>query len=287
MNSNEPKRLRHGLMIIVATVLLATFIVLGIYVYKFAVIFGMGLSSSQETWGQFGDYVGGLLNPFFALAALLALLYTILLQQRELSNTVKALNKQNSTLKKQNIESTFFQLLNLNNNIVTELQLHIQENRDGFPVDEVNQLLPFRIASPTINKKYRGRDCLKKLHFILLRAYISKVDRGDYVESRGDALSIEYNHFYEKYGHLVGHYFRTLYNIVKFVDESDLASGEKKSYVNLVRAQLSKYELGLLLYSCLSKHGTGFARWVLHYHLLKHIEPDAMANPEDKNLLTN
>jgi hypothetical protein len=40
--------------------------------------------NKQGTWGQFGDYVGGVLNPVFALFAFLAVLYNSRLQQEQL-----------------------------------------------------------------------------------------------------------------------------------------------------------------------------------------------------------
>ncbi len=46
-----------------------------------------GLAPTASEWGQFGDYVGGLLNPIFGFSSLLALLYTIRIQSQELRLT--------------------------------------------------------------------------------------------------------------------------------------------------------------------------------------------------------
>lgn len=54
--------------------------VLLLYFFKF----GGSLSSDAERWGQFGDYVGGILNAIFGLLAFLAILLTIRLQLQEL-----------------------------------------------------------------------------------------------------------------------------------------------------------------------------------------------------------
>ena len=43
------------------------------------------LSQQVEHWGVFGDYIGGILNPIFGFFALIALLYTIHLQSKELA----------------------------------------------------------------------------------------------------------------------------------------------------------------------------------------------------------
>jgi len=59
---------------------LSFIIVLAIYVYNF---YGTP-SPDQEVWGQFGDFLGGVLNPLFSVAAFLGLLLTIMLQLRAL-----------------------------------------------------------------------------------------------------------------------------------------------------------------------------------------------------------
>jgi hypothetical protein len=72
----------------------------------------------------------------------------------------------------------------------------------------------------------------------------------------------------------VGHYFRNLYNIVKFVDRSDVA--DKQFYTNFVRAQLSSHELLLLFYNCATSLGDEkFKPLVERYAFLKHM-PEAL-----------
>lgn len=56
----------------------------GIYAWYFG---DSPIIASNELWGQFGDYIGGVLNPLFALLAFLALLYTITQTQEELKLT--------------------------------------------------------------------------------------------------------------------------------------------------------------------------------------------------------
>jgi len=45
-----------------------------------------GLSPEQEVWGQFGDYIGGLLNPIFAFLSFILVNYTIYLQIKNNKN---------------------------------------------------------------------------------------------------------------------------------------------------------------------------------------------------------
>jgi hypothetical protein len=61
------------------------------YVGKF--FFGSEGVLADETavWGQFGDYIGGLLNPLIAFLAFYWLTQSVLLQKEELAETRKAL----------------------------------------------------------------------------------------------------------------------------------------------------------------------------------------------------
>jgi hypothetical protein len=64
----------------------AAWIAFGLYVYKFVYSTGdwFVLSPSKGEWGTFGDYFGGLLNPFFSYLAFLGVLFTVILQARQL-----------------------------------------------------------------------------------------------------------------------------------------------------------------------------------------------------------
>lgn len=73
------------------TILAVLIIVIGVYVIKF---YKMPISSSPQEWGPFGDYVGGILNPAVALAALWWLRRSFSIQKIELLETRKALRDQ-------------------------------------------------------------------------------------------------------------------------------------------------------------------------------------------------
>jgi hypothetical protein len=44
-------------------------------------------SKKQEVWGQFGDFIGGTVNPILSFLSLLALVFTVVLQTRQLENS--------------------------------------------------------------------------------------------------------------------------------------------------------------------------------------------------------
>lgn len=73
---------------IVSTVLVLT--VAGLYSFKF----GPEVAGDTGTWGQFGDFFGGTLNPLFAMLAFLALLWSIALQASEFERASSHLSEQ-------------------------------------------------------------------------------------------------------------------------------------------------------------------------------------------------
>jgi hypothetical protein len=67
-----------------------------------------------------------------------------------------------------------------------------------------------------------------------------------------------------------------MYRIVKFINESENSEAEKSNYVGILKAQLSSYELVLLLYNGLSDHGEKFYKLIRQYNLLDNINIDLL-----------
>lgn len=226
-------------------------VVVAVYVWQFH----GPLAKEPEKWGQFGDYVGGLLNPTFSLLALLALLATLGLQVRELRlsvkelrNSAEALTKQNETLRQQTFEGTFFQSLRLHNDIVASMEV--------------------------LNLSLKGRACFQ--HY--LGELEGQLINHGAIETY-EAFLPHYEIFYREHQAALGHYFRLLYNIVKLVKGT--SSIDQRFYTNLIRAQLSSAELKLLFYDCLSDLGSEkFKPLVEEFALLKTM-PDTALPADD------
>lgn len=129
MADNDEKTEQVPFKTITSLAIGAGILVSGAFVLRF---WDVGFSTSSEHWGQFGDYIGGLLNPVFSFAALVALLWTIRLQsaelrlsrkeleltRSELESSTKALVNQEKTqdnqykqMRIESFESTFFKLI--------------------------------------------------------------------------------------------------------------------------------------------------------------------------------
>lgn len=73
---------------------IAAMVVQGTYWYKFAHLPGawFTLSNDPAVWGQYGDYIGGMLNPIFSSLAFSGLVITIVLQARQIDEAKKQAN---------------------------------------------------------------------------------------------------------------------------------------------------------------------------------------------------
>lgn len=207
--------------------------------------------------GTFGDMFGAV-NALFSGFAFVGLIYTILLQKKELSLQRKELQltrgemagqrtqmeSQAATLKLQQFESTFFQLLRVHGDIVNAIDL----------------------VRTTDNRETKGRDCFK----VFCKRFDSQMFGNFGSKTDAEQIRRAYAAFYEHNEAEVGHYFRHLYHIIKFVDSSDV--DDKRRYTSFVRAQISSYELQLLFYNCLSEHGNLYFKPLIErYGLLKHL----------------
>ena len=99
------------------------------------------------------------------------------------------------------------------------------------------------------------------------------------VTSVPEQINYTYLKFYDTYEAKIGHYFRSLYNIVKFIDRSDV--DDRRLYTNLVRAQLSSWELWLLFYNALSDKGRDkFKPLIEKYALLETVPRGKLLIPD-------
>jgi hypothetical protein len=223
---------------------------------------------------RFGSYLQGATGSVWTLATVLFIYVAflgqrvqLLLQQEEI-DTAKLdmadqqhrLDEQAAMTRKQLFESSFFQLLHSHERIVEGIAI-------GKKDDEL-----------------AGRDCFTKWYSWLKVTIWPRVRKADNVN---DSASIEaaFSQLYDHARTDLGHYFRSLYNLIKFVDEANIEN--KRFYTNLVRAQMSDQETLVLFYNCLSEQGEKFRVLVEKYSLLKHLGPSDLFELSHKELYSS
>ena len=251
---------------------------------SYAVYFDGHIIADHERWGTFGDYLGGALNPILSFFALIAILLTIVLQNRDLKLTRDEMKESKRALKLENFERTFFEMLRLPGIIVEDITMHVKEQ-----VETYSQISP---KSTEIRTRIdKGRICFKYLREKLQEEYYSvtsskKIQPNEYPHY----IELAYNRFAENFENKVGHYFRTLYRIFKFVHESDPDGSvgiNKKHYTGIARAMLSSHELVLLFYDCFYKKGEKFAKLIIEYSLFENMEFEKLFDKENHIPLFN
>lgn len=216
---------------------------------------GVDSAINTSTLGTVGDLLGGSMTPFLTLASFLMLIATVLmqkeelkLQREELAATRGEFKEQNNTLTIQRFENTFFHMLSLHNEITNSIEVN-----DG------NEIL-------------KGRAYFKRVFEFLEDCY----DVAGHQPDEYQKIVAAYKKFYYDHDHqnIVGHYFRNLYRIIKLIDNTQgLDFKDKKEYAGIVKAQLSSYELCMLLYNSISEYGREKALPLMQkYNLLDNLE---------------
>lgn len=213
--------------------------------------------SEMEERGQFGDMFGGF-NALASSLTLVGLAYTIYLQRIELRRAAEDATKQAAALYQQQFDSTFFQLLNVQAGILSDVDIN-----------------------GGIAGRARGRRAFAYARARLDRLYKQHRERVD--ATREEAAEFAYDDLDEESGGVLGHYFRNLYHIVKFTDDSLLKSAEKKRYTSFVRAQLSADETTVLFFNCQTPRAEKFQPLIEKYALLEHL-PEAKFSGADLRL---
>lgn len=205
-------------------------------------------------------------GALFSALAFAAVLYTVWLQQQELelqrlelAHTREELRGQkdqlvlqNMTLARQSFEGTFFRMVAMHNDIVTNQRLRVSE---GGPELESRQGLA-AAAQEVISR--------------LTSVNVTRVDGTVDVSALFDV--------YRSVCHTrtcdLTHYFRNLYHLLRFVDDSEFSEEDKRKYAQVVRAQLTEAENILILFNGLRKTGASRFKWLIERYRLLNELPD-------------
>lgn len=221
---------------------------------------------NKSTFGEWGDFFGGVLNPILTFLTFMGLLITIVIQQTELSESrvelkrsADALHDQNESLKKQNFENTFFQMLEIHNQIVNSIDLISDEG-----------------------KVTRGRDCFSVFYTRFNKIYRENKEKANGKHNEESVVKLAYQLFWKDHQTELGHYFRYLYNVVRFIKDANQTDGP---YLRLIRAQLSDQELLLLFYNCVSDNGGNFTPLVEEFALLDNLPTIRLLSKKHQSMI--
>ncbi len=244
--------------------------------------------------GVFGDFFGGVLNPILTFLTFLGLIVTIIVQRHDLRLSRIEYERTAEALTTQSVENTFFNTLELHNKISENIKFDLSAFGGSAYREKLSSIKKFMnanllglnyddtvsaavrtaknstqhaettpvIASITV---YEGRAAFQEI----LKYLSSDSATPNQIVSR-------YVQIQEEHNHILGHYFRNLYQVLKMIDRYDetIVSWEsKKKYASILRAQLSTKELALLFVNCLDNvcDKGQFKNYLIKYKMFEHL----------------
>lgn len=174
----------------------------------------------------------------------------------------------NTTL--QNISNNFFKLIDQNRKILEGVNC----DTTHLPKDEIKSKgkdffddICERIAVDYSAILNNDEEYLKKMDEVLKTNVLNKCGK--------DLLIQIYDYYYHVHQSDLGHYFRNLYYIVRYVEKSKIREEDKIEFIKILRSQLSNYELLLLAYNGLHPYGLEFYKYIETFELLKSLNNES------------
>lgn len=233
------------------------------------------------------------MNPAISFIGIIAASLAFYMQYKANKQVQEQFEKQEKKDYIQNFENKFFNLINLHHQIISDIDIECgkifhHENKLKEFIEE-NEMVKKAYSSEIVsNEKHTSRDVFKYMFNILdylLSIDMWIIDDKDYADEKKEDVekfvlifkknySIKYKKhtreskfpqiyytIYSLFNTDLGHYFRNLYSIVKFIDGTHFSDDEvedykvKYSYLSILRAQLSDTELKILFLNCIYYYG--------------------------------
>lgn len=277
-NDDESKDIKKGWfiagIITISLAILLPFFIIVISRTTFSV-------SKLGELGAVGDFFGGSTIGLLSIASIFFIIHTISIQSKELSlqrmelqytrdelkQTRKVHEESNRTQINQRFETTFFNMISLQKEIVNNLSIGegVSKNtgRNVTYILYVKFLSHFQSPPSSISGKVRAEKSNVK-----------------------NQSNIIFSNFIDSYGDIIGPYFRNLQVMINFVDRSDLTFKEKKDYLEILKAQISKSEMRIIFYYSTSNYGNDLIDLLLKYDFFQgNLKPEDLIHAEHYNFI--
>lgn len=227
------------------------------------VFFFIHLESKEDSIHPFNTayLFGGAISGAFSCLSLLGILWT-------LKKQTEANEKQDKRLEKQQFETTFFNMMSLFQQIVTEIQIYpfnttyvLKGSNKTEPLSSVIGRESFRVAYDSAQMTLPTKEYYEQYKKVEDHDVFEKLGLNNDLITSYKGLKDIIKHFglkaYPSVKEITAfdHYFRYLYRIMKFVDEATFleenenAIRERYKYISILRGTLSRDELLWLFYN--------------------------------------
>ena len=165
---------------------------------------------SQAALGQFGDYLGGILNPIVATCALIAIWKSIAVQREELMETRNEMRDARRVMIAQQLDTTFFEMMRMLRDAISNCSFG-----DKVGEEAIQQL---------------ATDCRTKL-----------INTPKVTDQAGQSVTTYavFKGFYANNERHVGHLFRSIVQLLKLIDSRVTEQATRDLYLDVLRANCS------------------------------------------------
>ncbi|ATE63466.1 putative phage abortive infection protein [Rhizorhabdus dicambivorans] len=212
--------------------------------------------STVSTAGTWGDSFGPL-NALISSFAFIGVCITLFTQ----SDAIKI---QTADTHRQRFESSFFEIIR----IMKEVRDNISFTNSRDYSDHIRKEsgLPPLKKLPRYSNIKAIRQCVKEIQFWLVRNKIAFKPDEDQMKN------IYMRSVHSRFESTLSPYFRLIYTTLKKInDDKILNDGEKIYYANLLRSQLTSFEIILIGINALCPISNDFKKYVSHFRLLKYV----------------
>lgn len=268
------------LKIIIIPSIVALLLALTLFLWK-RNFFDFGTTVDAGMLGTLGDFVGGVIGSIWALVGVILFYLALKEQRKDIATNQEALAKQVEALK---IQTNEFRLQK--DELIESRKVFIEQSKtlkkQQFESTFFSMLKMYSDNIRILNSRYsNGED-----YFIeFIKKLSSKVNISNKPLINHKETLENYNELFFDCKDDISHYFRIVYRLVKFIDNSTMTDDDKKMYSKILRSQFSEKELLILYYNSYTVFGTKFYPLILKYNLLKHLPNDSKI--EFKNLVCN
>lgn len=191
-------------------------------------------------WGQYGDFIGGVLGT---LVSVLSVYYLI--------KTLKEQQNANGEVAKNNLEiAKVYTLQQFDSNFTTLFDMY-KNAIDSY--------------------EYEGLKGRYALIAMTNKLFADFKPLATYDDTKKAAQRVFDNQFYTHNRDIAAVHFRTLYQLFDLIFKSAISENKKVLYAKMVRSQLCEEELLLLRYNCHCHYGNTMRKYVNSFNLLKHL----------------
>lgn len=243
--------------------------IVSFYVYQFG---ANNISLNPAEWGAFGDYVGGLVNPAAGIATVILVFLTLAVQRKELKASLSELKVANESAAKMSFEQSLFAWLANYHSLISAIEVPSAANgRKALNYWYSQSLTPRQVVAPHLaSQGFYGN----MPDYDVSQMLIKLNTQDDGIRQIAPYLQravANYQIIYQKNRSDLDAPFRTLFRLVRWIDETELTETQKWHYVALIRAQLSWIEQVFLFYNCLTTEGEKMALYANRYALFDNL----------------